>query len=182
MDRRLGSPPQKLAGGESPMLDFEVGTAVQARFRQGHGTRQMARERGLDRKTVTRVLAQARPAPSRRTGTRPTVGTPSVESLRQRAGEVDDHADRIFPELQARGAPGGDARVQLAVRPLRAERERLAAATRRVDTAPGRPGWMGARRGRRGVGRRCGSRCVCWGWARPGACLSSGPASRRWPR
>jgi len=63
MDRRLVSSPQKLAGGESPMIDFEVWTEVHARFRQGHGKRQMARELGRDRKTVKRILAQERPAP-----------------------------------------------------------------------------------------------------------------------
>jgi transposase len=52
--------------------------------------------------------------------------------------EVDDHAYRIFQELQAQGYAGGDEMVKLAVRPLRAERDRLAEATRRFETAPGR--------------------------------------------
>jgi transposase len=98
----------------------------------------MAREVGLDRKTVTRILAQARPAPYRRTVSRSTVVTPYREYIRQRAGEVDDNADRIFPELQERGYPGGYARVKLAGRPLRAERDRLAEATLRFEPAPGR--------------------------------------------
>ena len=98
----------------------------------------MARELGLDRKTVKRSLAQARPAPYRRTVSRPTVVTPYLEYSCQRAGEVDYNAYRIFHELQERGYAGGYAMVKLAVRPLRAERDCLAEATRRFETAPGR--------------------------------------------
>jgi transposase len=134
----LVSSPQKLVGGESPMIDFELWTEVHARFRQGHGKRQMARELGLDRKTVKRLLAQERPAPYRRSVSQPTVVTPYLNYIRRRAAEVDYHAYRIFHELQARGYPGGYEMVKLAVRPLRAERDRLAEATLRCETAPGR--------------------------------------------
>jgi transposase len=120
------------------MIDFELWTEVHARFRQGHGNRQMARELGLDRKTVKRLLAQARPAPDRRTVSRATVVTPYLEYIRQRAGEVDDNAYRIFHAIQERGYLGGYEMVKLAVRPLRAERDRLAEATRRYEPAPGR--------------------------------------------
>jgi transposase len=74
------------------MIDFELWTEVHARFRQGHGKRQMARELGLDRKTVKRILTQERPAPYCRTSSRPTVVTPFLEYSRQRAGEVDYNA------------------------------------------------------------------------------------------
>jgi transposase len=120
------------------MIDFELWTEVHARFRQGHGKRKMARELGLDRKTVKRILAQARPAPYRRTVSRSTVVTPDLEYIRQRAGEVDYNAYRIFHEIQERGYLGGYEMVKLAVRPLRAERDRLAEATLRFETAPGR--------------------------------------------
>ena len=138
MTELLVSSPQKRVVGESPMIDFELWTEVHARFRQGHGKRKMARELGLDRKTVKRILAQERPAPYCRTVSRPTVVTPYLEYIRQRAGEVDYNAYRIFHELQERGYPGGYEMVKLAVRPLRAERDRLAEATLRFETAPGR--------------------------------------------
>jgi transposase len=138
MTALLVSSPQKLVVGESPMIDFELWTEVHARFRQGQGKRKMARELGLDRKTVTRILAQERPAPYRRTVSQSTVVTPYLEYIRQRAGEVDYNAYRIFHELQAQGYPGGYEMVKLAVRPLRAERDRLAEATLRFETAPGR--------------------------------------------
>lgn len=120
------------------MINFELWTEVHARFRQGHGKRKMARELGLDRKTVKRILAQERPAPYRRTVSRSTVVTPYLEYIRQRAGEVDYNAYRIFHELQERGYLGGYEMVKLAVRPLRAERDRLVEATLRFETAPGR--------------------------------------------
>ena len=85
------------------MSDFALRTEAQARFRRGHGNRQMARELGRDRKPVKRILAQARPAPYRRTVSRSTVGTRSLEYIRQRAGEVDDNAYRICHERQERG-------------------------------------------------------------------------------
>jgi hypothetical protein len=68
------------------MSDFALRTEVQARVRRGHGNRQMARELGRDRKPVKRILAQARPAPYRRTVSRSTVGTQSLEYIRRRAG------------------------------------------------------------------------------------------------
>jgi transposase len=120
------------------MIDFELWTEVHARFRQGQGKRKMARELGLDRTTVKRILAQERPAPYRRTVLRPTVVTPYLDEIRRRAAEVDYNAYRIFQELQARGYAGGYEMVKLAVRPLRAERDRLAEATLRFETAPGR--------------------------------------------
>ncbi|MDQ3830521.1 MAG: IS21 family transposase [Candidatus Tectomicrobia bacterium] len=138
MTELLVSSPQKFAGGESPMIDFELWTEVHARFRQGHGKRKMARELGLDRKTVKRILAQERPASYRRTVSRPTVVTPYLDEIRRRAAEVDYNAYRIFHELQGRGYRGGYEMVKLAVRPLRAERDRLAEATLRFETAPGR--------------------------------------------
>ena len=138
MRELLVSSPQKRVVGESPMIEFELWTEVHARFRQGHGKRKMARELGLDRKTIKRILAQERPAPYRRTVARPTVVTPYLDDIRRRAAEVDYNAYRIFQELQARGYAGGYEMVKLAVRPLRAERDRLAEATLRFETAPGR--------------------------------------------
>jgi hypothetical protein len=51
--------------------------------------------------------------------------------------EVDYHASRLCQELKGQGYAGGDEMVKVAVRPLRAERDRLAQATLRFETAPG---------------------------------------------
>src|SRR5215471_13463148 len=138
MEEILVSSPQKPVVGESPMIEFELWTEVHARFRRGHGKRTIARELGLDRKTVKRILAQERPARYRRHGTRPSVVTPYLDYICRRVTEVDYNAYRIFQDLRALGYPGGYEMVKLAVRPLRAERDRLAAATLRFETAPGR--------------------------------------------
>ena len=55
-------------------------------------------------------------------------------------GELSCHGlSPIFSKTYPRkGYLGGYEMVKLAVRPLRAERDRLAEATRRFDTAPGR--------------------------------------------
>ena len=63
MDEIWVSPPQQLVVGESTMIDFERWIEVHARCRRGQGKRTVARELGLDRKTVKRILAQERPTP-----------------------------------------------------------------------------------------------------------------------
>jgi transposase len=134
----LVSSPQQLVVGERTMIDFELWTEVHARCRRGQGKRTMARELGLDRKTVKRSLAQERPTPYRRMVTRPSVVTPYLDYIQRRVTAVDDNAHRIFQELQALGYPGGYEMVKWAVRPLRTERDRLLEAMLRFETAPGR--------------------------------------------
>jgi hypothetical protein len=107
MTASLVSSPQKLAVGESHMSELELWTEVHARFRRGQGKRTMARELGLDRKPVKRLLGQERPAPYYRTVSRPAVVAPYLDHIQRRVVEVDYHAYRIFQELQALGYPGG---------------------------------------------------------------------------
>lgn len=130
--------PQNFTEGESGMTGFETWTEVHARFRRGQSKRKLARELGLDRKTVKRILAQERPVSYARKSIQPTKVAPYLEYLQQRAPEVDYNAYRLFLELQRQGYPGGYELVKRAVRPLRGERERVAAATLRFETAPGR--------------------------------------------
>jgi transposase len=137
MDDLLHSPPNSLIE-EGEMIGFDLWTEIHARARRGEATQKIARELGIDRKTVRRLLAQARPVPYQRTVTRPSQVTPYLDYIQRRVTEVEYNAYRIFQELQAQGYAGGYEMVKLAVRPLRAERERLAAATLRYETAPGR--------------------------------------------
>jgi transposase len=97
----------------------------------------MARELGVDRKTVRRLLAHARPTRDQRTVPRPSLVTPYLHSIQHRVPEVDYHAYRIFQELKAQGDTGGSEMVKRAVRPWRVERERRREATVRVETPPG---------------------------------------------
>ncbi len=119
------------------MVDFEAWTEVHARARRGEGKRKIARELGLDRKTVHRILTQDRPQPYARRAPRPSIVAAYLPSLQRRVEAVDYNAKRLFHELRAQGYPGGYEMVKLAVRPLRVDRDRRAAATVRFETPPG---------------------------------------------
>jgi transposase len=137
MDDLLHSPPNSLRE-EGEMIGFDLWTELHARARRGEAKQKMARELGIDRKTVRRLLAQERPVPYQRTGSHPSLVNPYLDYIQHRVTEVDYNAYRIFQELKVQGYAGGYEMVKLAVRPLRAERDRLAAATLRFETAPGR--------------------------------------------
>ena len=137
MDDLLHSPPHLLQE-EGEMIGVDLWMEVHARARRGEAKQKMARELGLDRKTVRRLLARERPVPYQRTVTRPSLVTPYLDYIQRRVPEVDYNAYRIFQELKVQGYPGGYEMVKLAVRPLRAARDRLAEATLRFETAPGR--------------------------------------------
>jgi transposase len=137
MDDLLHSPPHSLTR-EGEMLGLDLWTEIHARARRGEAKRKIARELGGDRQTVQRLLTQERPRRSQRTVSRPSRVSPYLAYRQRRVTEVDDNASRIFQELKAQGYAGGYEMVKLAVRPRRAERERLAEATVRVETAPGR--------------------------------------------
>jgi transposase len=136
MDDLLHSPPNsRNEGGE--MIDFDVWTEIHTRARRGEAKQKIARELGIDRKTVRRLLAQVRPATYQRTVTRPSLVAPYLDYLQRRVMEVDYNAYRIFQELQRQGYPGGYEMVKRAVRPLRTERNRAREATVRFETPPG---------------------------------------------
>jgi transposase len=136
MDTLLHSPPNPLLE-EGEMIGFDVWAEVHARARRGEAKQKIARELGLDRKTVRRILGQARPMPYQRQARRPSLVAPYLDYIQCRVAEVDYNAYRIFQELQGRGYAGGYEMVKLPVRPLRAERDRQREATMRFETPPG---------------------------------------------
>jgi transposase len=137
METLLHSPPNPWQE-EGEMIGFDLWTEIHARARRGEAKQQIARDLGIDRKTVRRIVSQVRPEPYRRRVTGPSVVRSYLAYIQRRVSEVDYNAHRIFQELRDQGYPGGYEMVKLAVRPLRAERDRLAAATLRFETAPGR--------------------------------------------
>jgi transposase len=136
MDNLRHSPPN-WQQGEGERLSFDRWAEIHARARRGEAKQTIAREVGVDRKTVRRRLTQERPLRYQRTVSRPALVRPYLAYIQHRVTEVDDHAARIVQELKAQGDVGGYEMVKLAVRPLRAERDRLAEATLRFETAPG---------------------------------------------
>jgi len=131
-----------LSMGEGEIIGVDLWTEIHARARRGEAKQEMARELGVDRKTVGRLLAQERPMPYQRTIIRPSLVSPYWAYIQRRVTEVDDNAYRLFQELKAQGYSGGYEMVKLAVRPRRAERDRQAAATVRFETTPRRQAQM----------------------------------------
>jgi transposase len=137
MDDLLHSLPNRQPG-EGEMISFDLWTEIHARARRGEAKQKIGRELGVDRQTVRRLLSHPRPRPYQRTVTRPARVSPFLAYIQRRVTEVDYNAYRMFQELKTQGYAGGYEMVKLVVRPLRAERDRLAEATVRFETAPGR--------------------------------------------
>jgi transposase len=138
MTQRMVSFPQKLLEGESGMITCDTWGMIRALHRQGWAQRKIARELEVDPKTVRRALGQETRQAYRRSAPRATLLTGDEAFLRRRVVEVDYNAHRLLEELRTQGYRGGYDTVKLFVRPLRAERDRLVAATLRFETAPGR--------------------------------------------
>ncbi len=119
------------------MIGFDRWVEVKGLRRQGWSIRKIARELGLHRKTVRKILRQERPEPYQRTMKKPTILAPFMDFLVKRAPEVDYCARRLFLELQDLGYRGSYDPVKRAVRPLREERRWLEEATVRFETPPG---------------------------------------------
>ncbi|MDA1129275.1 MAG: ISL3 family transposase, partial [Chloroflexi bacterium] len=93
--------------------------AVQAEKPTGKSLRAIARELGINRKTVRKYLAADRPSvyPGRRP--EPTKVGPYLEHLRRRWEEGCHNAHRLYQELVEMGYRGGQTQIRSAVRPWR---------------------------------------------------------------
>jgi transposase len=132
----VGSSPCITHSGEEPMLGADTVQEVLARLARGEGVKALARELGVDRKTVKRWrrLGQWRPRQGR---PRPRGVDPYLERLAQRGPEVGWNAMVLHRELQGLGFSGSVQQVRRAIRPWRAEVARAAMATVRYETGPG---------------------------------------------
>jgi transposase len=99
---------------------------------------QLARQAGLDRKTVRRCLRQRQWQPYQRPAAGDTVLAAHEAWLAQRAGEVNWSARILWQELRGqRGYAGSYETVRNAVRPLRVEAAAAHLTQRRFETEPG---------------------------------------------
>jgi transposase len=137
MSQHMVSFPQKQLEGESGMITCDTWGMIKALHRQGWAQRKIARELDVDPKTVRRALHQETRQAYRRGAQPATLLTGYDAFIRGRVVEVDYNARRLFEELRTQGYRGGYDTVKLFVRPLRAERDRVVAATLRFETAPG---------------------------------------------
>jgi transposase len=125
-------------GTEEPVIGKERWEEVRRMRAGGQAVSQIARETGLDRKTVRRCLRQSQWTPYRRAGLTETLLSAHRQWLVERAPQVNYSAQILFQELRAsRGYAGGYDTVRNAVRPLRAEAEAGWLTQRRFETEPG---------------------------------------------
>lgn len=119
------------------MLSHDQWSAVKSLSERGFSRKAIARQLGVNVRTVRRYLKQGRRPYER--------GRPQWEALeekhgaylRQRGPFVDWSAQILFQELRAREYAGGYELVKRWVRPLRERQRRLEAATIRFETGPG---------------------------------------------
>ena len=132
----VGSPSGAARPAEDRMLREDVVREILARLARGEGVKQIARDLGVDRKTVKawRRRGTWRPRPS---GRRRRALEAFADFLDKRAPEVGWNGAVLHRELQGLGFTGGYLQVQRYLQPQRAARQWAAVATTRYETAPG---------------------------------------------
>ncbi len=124
--------------GENAVLGSHQWEAIRERRASGQSVSAIAREFGVDRKTVRRCLHQEQWQPYRREPSMSTMLEPHRDWLTERAPQVHYSARILWQELrQDRGFTGSYETVKLAVRPLRAAASVAGLTQRRFETAPG---------------------------------------------
>jgi transposase len=118
------------------MLEAELVREMVARKERGEGVKRIARELGMDRKTVKRWLRLGGWQP-RQAQRRARQLDRFAEFLEQRAPEVGFNGAVLYREVQGLGFGGGYVQVQRFLRPLREQRKWSELATVRFETAPG---------------------------------------------
>lgn len=131
----VGSPSRISHSTEEPVLREDLVRELLARLARGEGVKRVARELGIDRKTVKRW--RRRGAWRRQSRTRRRAIEPFVAFVDRRGPEVGWNGAVLYRELRALGFPAGYLQVQRYVQPLREARQWAAVATVRFETAPG---------------------------------------------
>jgi transposase len=132
----VGSRPATGAPVEGWMLREDVVREVLARLARGEHVKTIARELGVDKKTIKRWRRRGEWRPRTRAA-RPTAVDPYRPFLAQRGPEVGWNGIVLLRELQTQGFTGGYQQVQRALQPLRTTRRWAARATVRFETGPG---------------------------------------------
>lgn len=132
----VGSPSGVDISTEVPMIREDVVREMLARLARGEGIKRIARELGVDRKTVKAWRRRGGWQP-RATGRRQRALDEFATFIEQRASEVEWNSVVLHRELQGLGFRGGYLQVQRYLQPLRAARQWAAVATVRFETAPG---------------------------------------------
>lgn len=104
---------------------------------EGVAIAELARQFGLDRKTVRRCVREPTWRPYLRPARAGTLLAAHAAYLRDRAPQVGYSAQILFQELRQQGYPGSYETVKLFVRPLRAAQGSGELTLRRFETPPG---------------------------------------------
>lgn len=125
-------------GTEVDVVGQQQWEAIRSRHAAGESVSGIARDLGLDRKTVRSCLSRERWKPYRREGARSKLLDEHMQWLVRRAPQVGFSARILHQELSAqRGFAGCYEVVKLAVRPLRETASVAAVTQMRFETAPG---------------------------------------------
>ena len=136
------------------MLGADLVSEMVARKDRGEGIKAIARELGVDRKTVKRWLRLGAWQP-RQTQRRARQLDRFAAFIERRAPEVGFNSAVLYRELQGLGFTGGIVQVQRRLRPQREQRKWSELATMRFETGPGEQAqvdygqlkiWIGAQR------------------------------------
>jgi transposase len=151
---RIVSPSTETGGTEERMLGADLVREMVARQERGEGIKRIARELGVDRKTVKRWLKLGGWQPGQRRRRARQLDR-FAEFITRRAPEVGWNGAVLYRELQALGFRGGHLQVQRYLRPYREQRRWSELATVRFETSPGEQAqvdygqlwvWIGAQR------------------------------------
>jgi len=133
---RVVSQPTEAGLAEERMLGADLVREMVARKERGEGAKRIARELGVDRKTVKRWLRLGRWQP-RRSGHRARPIERFTEFIEKRAPEVGWNGVVLHRELMDLGFTGTYQQVQRFLQPYRAKRKWSELATVRFETEPG---------------------------------------------
>jgi len=117
------------------MISTEEWFTMKQRYRKGVPISQIAREEGLDRKTVRKYVQCDRPPDRKPRARQPSILDLHKEYLKERLKDYPLSAVRLFEEIQERGYTGSYDLVKKYVGPLK--RDRPIPAEVRFETPPG---------------------------------------------
>lgn len=133
---RVVSLPTEAGLAEERMLGADLVREMVARKERGEGAKRIARELGVDRKTVKRRLRLGSWQP-RRSRYRPRAIEQFAGFIEQRAPEVGWNGAVLHRELVGLGFSGSYQQVQRFLKPYRAQRKWSELATTRFETETG---------------------------------------------
>jgi transposase len=139
MEERLNqvvSQPIPAGVAEERMVRADLVREIVARAQRGEGAKRIARELGVDRKTVKRWLRLGAWQP-RQYRTRPRPIDQFVAFAERRGPEVGWNGVVLYRELAGLGYAGSYQQVQRFLKPYRAKRKWSELATVRFETGPG---------------------------------------------